>query len=151
MQADIISEYYQTVFSEFSLRCKTSGYKGISPEELLLIRQDISTMGELLQLSYNMDARTSTTLAVRDTILGKGSTFRDMTADLPVSQLSVLIKAGALAETENLTEYIVLRQNFEKVENRLLRENREEFKGVVPSNELDRTNLFFNIMEEYNA
>lgn len=151
LQADIVSEYYQTVFSEFSLRCKASGYKGITSEELLLIRQDISAMGELLQLSYNMDARTPTTLTVRDTILGRGSTFRDMTADLPVSQLSVLIKAGALAETENLTEYISLRQSFEKVENRLLRENREEFKDVVPSNELDRTNLFFNLMEEYNA
>ena len=62
--------------------------------------------------------------------------------------MNLLIKADALEPTENLTEYISLRQSFEKVENQLLRDDRESFRDVVPRNEWDRENNFYSFIEE---
>lgn len=148
LQADIIGEYHDTVFADFKDRCNIVGGQKVTPEELLGIRKDISAMGELLQLSYNIDGRTKDTVAVRELILGKDTSFRDMTADLTVAELNLLIKVGALEPTENLTEYISLRQSFEKVENQLLRDDRESFRDVVPRNEWDRANNFYSFIEE---
>ena len=146
LQADIVREYNESVLAEFRERCATSSFKGVSPDELLAIREDIEAMGSLLQLGYDFERRTSDTIAIRDSIFGKDSTFRDMTADLPAMQISLLIRAGALAPTENLIEYLSLRQNFEQIENQLFRNDRENFEGVVPSNELDKQNSLFNFI-----